>query len=64
MWRSEWKTDNGLQKNLIAYFSDVFSDEPSYSSSIEHVMNLETTTFIAKKRYSNPHHLGKKRGNW
>lgn len=44
-------------KNIIADFSDVFSDEPGYTSSIEHVINLETATPIAKKPYPIPHHL-------
>ncbi|XP_042857013.1 uncharacterized protein LOC122243473, partial [Penaeus japonicus] len=44
-------------KNLIEEFSDVFSDEPGYTSSIEHVIKLETTTPISKKPYPIPHHL-------
>ena len=44
-------------RNLILDFSDVFSDKPGFTSSIEHVINLETTTPIAKKPYPIPHNL-------
>ncbi|XP_069990681.1 uncharacterized protein [Penaeus vannamei] len=46
-------------KDLITDFSDVFSDVPGYTKSIEHVIKLESNVPVSKKPLSFPipHHL-------
>ncbi|XP_069985589.1 uncharacterized protein [Penaeus vannamei] len=44
-------------KGLITDFSDVFSDVPGYTKSIEHVIKLESNVPVSKKPFPIPHHL-------
>ena len=44
-------------KLLVSDFSDVFSDKPGYTDSIEHVITLETKIPVSKKPYPTPPHL-------
>lgn len=42
---------------LISEYLDVFSEKPSCTLSIEHVINLETNTLEYKTHHQMPHHL-------
>jgi len=44
-------------KYLITDFSDVFSDVPGHTKSIEHVIKLESNVPVSKKPFPIPHHL-------
>ena len=44
-------------KCLVSERADFFSDKPGYTTSIEHVINLDSTTPVSKKPYPIPHHL-------
>ncbi|XP_069992741.1 uncharacterized protein [Penaeus vannamei] len=44
-------------KDLITDFSDVFSDVPGHTKSIEHVIKLESNVPVSKKPFPIPHHL-------
>ena len=60
----EWNINEKLSdeqvndiKCLVSEFADVFSDKPGHTTSIEHVINLDSTTPVSKKPYPIPHHL-------